>query len=200
VEIKQSAITDKPETKTERVIFENITQDEMASSAKNSLGSRGPTQIDMETWRERFCSKWYGTHSQKLDDEIATLAGLLKEDIIHAEGTLQLCSLCKSGIRHRSSNTCCKEKLHRAKQCMPAVSGRLGCRQCIQQTQQKSESRKHQTTVSSHVHILSHNTSTMLYLENGDYILSQEGVTQGDFAAMAMYALSTRPLTQALSN
>ena len=39
----------------------------------------------------------------------------------------------------------------------------------------------------------------MLYLENGDHILSQEGVTQGDNAAMAMYALSTRPLIQALS-
>jgi len=41
----------------------------------------------------------------------------------------------------------------------------------------------------------------MLYLENGDHILSQEGVTQGDNAAMAMYALSTRPpLIQTLSN
>ena len=40
----------------------------------------------------------------------------------------------------------------------------------------------------------------MLYLENRDHILSQEGVTQGDNAAMAkMYALSTRPLIQALS-
>ena len=40
----------------------------------------------------------------------------------------------------------------------------------------------------------------MLYLENGDHILSQEGVTQGDNAAMTMYALPTRPLIQALSN
>jgi len=31
----------------------------------------------------------------------------------------------------------------------------------------------------------------MLYLENENYILSQEGVMQGDNAAMAMYALST---------
>ena len=45
----------------------------------------------------------------------------------------------------------------------------------------------------------SYNTPAMLYLENGDHILSQEGVTQGDNAAMAMYALSTRPLIQALS-
>ena len=46
----------------------------------------------------------------------------------------------------------------------------------------------------------SYNTPAMLYLENGDHILSQECVTQGDNAAMAMYALSTRPLIQALSN
>ena len=42
-ELKQSAVIDKPETKTERVIFENITQDEIASNTKNSLGSGGPT-------------------------------------------------------------------------------------------------------------------------------------------------------------
>jgi len=46
----------------------------------------------------------------------------------------------------------------------------------------------------------SYNTPTMLYLENGNHILLQEGVTQGDNAAMAMYGLSTRPLIQALSN
>ena len=44
-----------------------------------------------------------------------------------------------------------------------------------------------------------YNTPAMLYLKNGDHMLSQEDVTQGDNAAMAMYALSTRPLIQALS-
>jgi len=58
-ELKQSAILDKPKTKTERVIFENITQDEIISNAKNSSGSGGPTQIDMETWRHMICSKSY---------------------------------------------------------------------------------------------------------------------------------------------
>jgi len=38
VELKQSAITDKPETKTERVIFENVSQDEIASNAKTHQG------------------------------------------------------------------------------------------------------------------------------------------------------------------
>ena len=40
----------------------------------------------------------------------------------------------------------------------------------------------------------------MLYLENGNHILSREGGTQGDNAAMAMYALSTWLSTQALNN
>jgi len=48
-ELKQSAIIDKPETKTERVIFENITQGEIISNAKNSSGSGGSTHTDMET-------------------------------------------------------------------------------------------------------------------------------------------------------
>jgi len=51
-EPKQSAITDKPEIKTERVIFENITQNDITSTTKNSSGSRGPTQIDMDTWKK----------------------------------------------------------------------------------------------------------------------------------------------------
>jgi len=46
----------------------------------------------------------------------------------------------------------------------------------------------------------SYNTPAMLYLENGNHILSQEGVAQGYNATMAMYALSTWPLMQALSN
>jgi len=41
----------------QRVIFENITQDEIASNTKNSSGSGGSTQIDMNTWKETICSK-----------------------------------------------------------------------------------------------------------------------------------------------
>jgi len=40
----------------------------------------------------------------------------------------------------------------------------------------------------------------MLYLENGNHILSQEGMTQGNNAAMAMYVLFTQQLIQALSS
>ena len=107
--------------------------------------SGGPTQIDMDTWREMICSKSYGTHSKMLADATLakrlatdtipqdyistlltcrlvplkkkdngirpvgvgeclrriidkTITGLLKEDIIHAVGTLQTCAGLESGI------------------------------------------------------------------------------------------------------
>jgi len=82
---------------------------------------------------------------------------------------------------------------------MPAVSGR---RQCLQQTQQKASLENIKRPchpMYTYLH-KSYNTSTMLYPENGNHILSQEGVAQGDNAAMAMLALSPRPFIQALSN
>jgi len=53
-------IVDTPATKTKNVIFENITQDEIASSSTSSSGSGGPTKVDMQTWTEMICSKSYG--------------------------------------------------------------------------------------------------------------------------------------------
>jgi len=53
-ELKQSAITDKPETKTERVTFENITQDEITSNTKKLSGSRDQYRL---TWN--LGKKWF---------------------------------------------------------------------------------------------------------------------------------------------
>ena len=44
----------------------------------------------------------------------------------------------------------------------------------------------------------SYNTPSKLYLKDGSFILSEEGVTQGDNLAMAMYAISTRNLIDSL--
>jgi len=82
---------------------------------------------------------------------------------------------------------------------MPAVSR---CRQCIQQTQQKSQPRKHQKTVSPHVHIPTQQ------LQHTHHAISENwgphtiigGCDKTGNAGMAMYALSTRPLIQTLSN
>ena len=115
--LKQSAITDKPEIKTERVIFENITQDDIISTTKNSSGSGGPTQIDVDTWREMICSKSYGTHSKMLADEIATLAKHLATDTIPHDyiSTLLACRLvplkqCFSTF-FASRTTLCNKKI-----------------------------------------------------------------------------------------
>ena len=53
VELKQSAITDKPETKTERVIFENVSQDEIASNAKTHQGLEDQHRWDWHGSLER---------------------------------------------------------------------------------------------------------------------------------------------------
>jgi hypothetical protein len=45
----------------------------------------------------------------------------------------------------------------------------------------------------------SYNTPARLYLKDGSSILSQEGATQGDNLAMAMYALGTRGLVDSLA-
>ena len=93
--LKQSAIIDKPETKTKKVIFENITQDEIASNTKNASGSEEPTQIGMGTWREMIFSKSHGIHSQTLAEEIVTLARRLATDTIPHDhiSTLLACRL-----------------------------------------------------------------------------------------------------------
>ena len=44
----------------------------------------------------------------------------------------------------------------------------------------------------------SYNTPAKLYLKDGSFILSEEGVTQGDNLAMATYALSTKTLIDTL--
>jgi len=244
-ELKQSAIIDKHETKTERVISENITQDEIASDTKNSSGSGGPTQVDMDTWREMICSKSYGTHSKMLADEIATLAkrlamdtiphdytsnllacrlvplnkkdngilsvgvgeclrqiigktitGLLKEDIIHAVGTLQTCAGLELGIE-AIIQAVRKSFEDDNSECLLLVDADNAFNKLNRKVSLENIKRLC-PPICTYLHN-SYNTPAMLYLENGDYILSQEGVTQGDNAAMAMYALSTWPLIQALS-
>ena len=57
----------------------------------------------METWREMICSKSYFTHSQKLADEIATLARRLGTDTIpHVHiSTLLACRQGRNEVRWR---------------------------------------------------------------------------------------------------
>jgi len=129
-----------------------------------------------------------------------TITGLLKEDIIHAVGTLQTCAGLESGIEAAT---------HAAKKSFEEDNSEylllVDADNAFIKLNRKA-SLENIKRLSPHVHNHymylhnSYNTPTMLYLEIENHILSQEGVTQGDNAAIALYVLSTRPLIQALSS
>jgi len=119
-----------------------------------------------------------------------TITGLLKEDIIHAVGTLQTCVGLELGI---------EAAIHAVRKSFGEDNS-----ECLLLVDADNAFNKLNSKVSlenierlclcppmyAYLHN-SYNTPTMLDLENGDHILSQEGVMQGDNAVMAMYALST---------
>ena len=125
-----------------------------------------------------------------------TITGLLKEDIIHAVGTLQTCAGLESGIEaaihavRKSFEEDNSERLLLVD--ADNAFNKLNRKVSLENIKRLCP------PMYTYLHN-SYNIPAMLYLENGDHILSQESVTQGDNAAMAMYALSTRPLIQALS-
>jgi len=186
----------------------------------------------METWRDMICSKSYSTHSQKLADEIATLArrlatdtiphdyistlltcrlvplkkkdngirpvgvgeclrwiigktitGLLKEDIIHAVGTLQTCAGLESGIE-AATHAVRKSYEEEGSEYLLLVDADNAFNKLNRKVSLENIKRLC-PPMYTYLHN-SYTTPTMLYLENGDHILSQEGVTQGDNTAMAM--------------
>ena len=88
----------------------------LVSVKKKDNGIR-PVGADECLWR--IISKTSKTIKTQNNVISKTITGLLKEDIIHAVGTLQTCAGLESG----NSNTCCKENLRKGKQWMLAVSG-----------------------------------------------------------------------------
>ena len=96
-----------------------------------------------------------------------------------------------TGIRHASSNTFCKEKFPRWIECLLLVDA--------EKAFNKLNRKFSLQNIKWLCPLIYTYTIATLYLENGAYILLQEGVTQGDNATVAMYAISTRPLMQALS-
>ena len=126
-----------------------------------------------------------------------TITGLLKEDIICAVGTLQTCAGLKLGIE-AAIHAVRKSYEEDKSECLLVVD----TDNAFKKLNRKVSLENIKTLCPSMYTYLhnSYNTPAMLYLENGNHILSQESVTQGDNAAMAMYALSTRPLIQALSS
>ena len=123
-----------------------------------------------------------------------TTTGLLKKDIIHAVGT---CAGLESGIE-AAIHAVRKSFEEDNSECLLLVDADNAFNKLNRKFSLENIKRLC-PPMYTYLHN-SYNTPAMLYLDNGDHTLSQEGVTQGDNAGMAMCALSTRPLKQALSN
>jgi len=119
------------------------------------------------------------------------------EDIIHAVGTLQICAGLESSIE-AAIQAVTKSFEEDNSECLLLVDADNAFNKLNRKVSLENIKRLC-PPIYTYLHKIC-NTPAKLYLENGDHILSQEGVTQGDNAAMAMYALSTRLLIQALSN
>ena len=125
-----------------------------------------------------------------------TITGLLKEDIIHAVGTLQTSAGLESGIE-AAIHAVRKSFEEASSECLLVVDADNAFNKLNRNVSLENIKRLC-PPIYTYLHN-SYSTPTMVYLDNVNHILSQEGVMQGDNAAMAMYALSTRPLIQALS-
>jgi len=119
------------------------------------------------------------------------------EDIVHAVGTLQTCAGLELGIE-AAIHAVRKSFEEDNSKCLLLVDADNAFHKLNRKVSLENIKRLCPPLYTYLYN--SYNTPAMLYLENGDHILSQEGVTQGDNTAMAMYALSTRSLIQALSN
>jgi len=100
-----------------------------------------------------------------------------------AEGRHHTCSgntanMCGTGIGHRSSNTCLRKSFEEDNSECPLL---VDADNAFNKLNRKVslENIKRLCPPCTHTYT-SYNTPAMLYLENGDHILSQEGATQGD--------------------
>ena len=112
-----------------------------------------------------------------------TITGLLKEDIIHAVGTLQTCAGLESGIE-AATHAVRKSYEEEGSEYLLLVDADNAFNKLNRKVSLENIKRLC-PPMYTYLHN-SYTTPTMLYLENGDHILSQEGVTQGDNTAMAM--------------
>ena len=120
---------------------------------------------------------------------------VLGKDIQQASGTLQTCAGIESGIEaaiHAMSLSFAEES------CEAVIL--VDADNAFNRLNRKTALHNIQRTCPSLFQYLnnSYNSPSKLHLGDGTFILSEEGVTQGDNLAMAKYAVSTRPLTNSL--
>jgi len=119
-----------------------------------------------------------------------TITGLLKEDIIRAVGTLQTCARLESGIE--AATHAVRESYEEEGSEFLLLADADNAFNKLNRKVSPENIKRLCPPMYTYLYLHnSYNTPTMVYLENGDHILSQKGVTQRDNAAMAMYTLST---------
>ena len=124
-----------------------------------------------------------------------SVSKILKKDIMNASGTLQTCAGLESGIEgaiHGVSDAFSREE----NEAVLLVDARnafniLGREVALNNIGQKCPPLYHYLRNT-------YREPPKLYLNDGSFILSEEGVTQGDNLAMAMYAIGTRSLIDSL--
>ena len=122
---------------------------------------------------------------------------VLGKDIQQASGTLQTCTGIESGVEaaiHAMSLSFAEES------CEAVIL--VDADNAFNRLNRKTALHNIQRTCPSLFQYLnnSYNSPSKLHLGDGTFILSEEGVTQGDNLAMAKYAVSTRPLINSLKN
>ena len=124
---------------------------------------------------------------------------VLKQDILYASGTLQTCSGIDSGIE--AAVHAMAEKFQE-----PSSEGLLlvDAQNAFNSLNRESALKTIQSICPTFYRYLhnTYQTPTRQYIsgsENGNFIWSEEGATQGDNAAMAFYGLGTKPIINQLN-
>ena len=125
-----------------------------------------------------------------------TITGLPKEDFIHAVGTLQTCAGLESGIE-AAIHAVRKSFEEDNRECLLLVDADNAFNKLNRKV--NLENIKRLCPPCTHTYTTATTHPPCSIWKMGTTYCHSEGVTQGDNAAMAMYALSTRPLIQALS-
>ena len=126
-----------------------------------------------------------------------SVAKALRNEIQVAGGCLQTCTGIEAGIEaaiHAMAKTFKKEE------CEAAIL--VDADNAFNRLNRKAALHNIQRTCPGLFTFLknSYRESAMLYLPDGTYIMSEEGVTQGDNLAMAMYAVSTKTMISQLAD
>ena len=120
---------------------------------------------------------------------------LLKPDILEASGCLQTCAGLEGGIE---AAVHAMQEIFKSDECEAVIL--IDAENAFNRLNREAALKNIKQICPSFHQFLSNSYSkpARLILEDGSHILSEEGVTQGDPAAMAKYALASKPLIDGL--